>query len=184
LEVEHLPTQAKIDRVQALKEKIERSTITLTADYTGISVNEMNNLRKQMRDAGVEFTVVKNTLMHLASEQAQRPNVKEIVQGPTALALGYDDPLAVAKAVADYIRINRSVLAIRGAVMGDGPIMGPAEVNRLAALPPKPQLLATLLGQLQSPIRRLLGILNGPLTSLDGLLQARIRQLESQDSGA
>ena len=179
-----MPTQAKIDRVQTLKDKIERSTITLTTDYTGVSVNEMTDLRRRLREAGVEFTVVKNTLMHLASDQAQRPNVKEIVQGPTAVALGYEDPLDVAKAVSDYIRNNRSVLSIRGAVMGDGPVMGAAEVNRLAALPPKAQLLATLLSQLQSPVQRLMGILNGPLTSLDGLLQARIRQLESQDAGA
>ena len=144
----------------------------------------MTDLRRRLRDAGVEFTIVKNTLMYLAADQAQRPNVKEIDQGPTALALGYDDPLDVAKAVADYIRTSRSVLSIRGAVIGGGPVMSSAEVNRLAALPPKAQLLATLLGQLQSPIQRLLGIFNGPLTSLDGLLQARIRQLEGQDAGA
>ena len=101
-----MPTQEKIDRVQELKDKLERSTITVTTDYTGITVNEMTDLRSRMRSAGVEFTVVKNTLMYLASEEAQRPNVKEIVQGPTAVALGYDDPLDVAKAVSDYIRTS------------------------------------------------------------------------------
>ncbi len=179
-----MPTQRKIDRVEELKEKLERSTITLTTSYTGISVNEMTDLRRRMREAGVEFTVVKNTLMQLASDQAQRPNVKEIVQGPTAVALGYDDPLDVAKAVTEYIRTARSTLAIQGAVLGDGPAMDSAEVNRLASLPPKPQMVATLLGQLQSPAQRLLGALNGPLTNLGGLLQARIRQLEGQEAGA
>ncbi len=179
-----MPTQEKMNRVQELKDKLKRSTITVTTDYTGISVNEMTDLRSRMRSAGVEFTVVKNTLMYLASEQAQRPNVKEIVQGPTAVALGYDDPLDVAKAVSDYIRTSRSVLAIRGAVMGDGPVMSAVEVTRLAALPPKPQLVASLLGQLQSPIQRLLGVLNGPLINLDRLMQARITQLEQQEAGA
>lgn len=179
-----MPTQEKIDRVQELKDKLERSTITVTTDYTGITVNEMTDLRSRMRSAGVEFTVVKNTLMYLASEEAQRPNVKEIVQGPTAVALGYDDPLDVAKAVSDYIRTSRSALAIRGAVMGDGPVMSAADVARLAALPPKPQLVANLLGQLQSPIQRLLGVLNGPLVNLDRLIQARITQLEQQEAGA
>jgi large subunit ribosomal protein L10 len=173
-----------MNRVQELKDKLERSTITVTTDYTGISVNEMTDLRSRMRSAGVEFTVVKNTLMYLASEEAQRPNVKEIVQGPTAVALGYDDPLDVAKAVSDYIRTSRSALAIRGAVMGDGPVMSAADVARLAALPPKPQLVANLLGQLQSPIQRLLGVLNGPLVNLDRLIQARITQLEQQEAGA
>ncbi len=177
-----MPTEQKIDRVSALKEKLERCTIAVTADYTGISVNEMTELRRRMRAVGVEFTVVKNTLMDLAAEAASRPQVKEIVQGPTAVAFGYDDPQAVARAFADYIRTTRSVLAVRGAVMGDGPAMAPAEVNRLAALPSKPQLVATLMAQLQAPIQRLLTVLNGPLRNLDALLQARIRQLESTES--
>lgn len=178
-----MPTQEKIDRVEALKDKLERCSIALSADYTGISVNEMTELRRQMRAAGVEFTIIKNTLMYLASDAAHRPNVKEIVQGPTAVALGYDDPLDVAKAVADYIRTSRSSLTIRGAVLGDGPAMQASEVNRLAALPPKPQLLAILLGQLQAPIQRLASILNGPLQSLDGLIMARISQLEESGAG-
>ena len=178
-----MPTQEKIDRVNALKDKLERSTITLTADYTGMSVNEMVDLRRRMRAAGVEFTIVKNTLMELAAEAAQRPQVKELVQGPTAIAFGYDDPLDVAKAVSDYVRSTRSVLAVRGAVLGDGPVMSPAEVNRMATLPSKPQLVANLLGQLQAPIQRLLGAMNGPLQNLGGLLQARIRQLESAEAG-
>ena len=178
-----MPTKDKIDRVAALKDKLERCSIALATDYTGIKVNEMTELRRQMRAAGVEFTIVKNTLMYRASDDAQRPQVKEIVQGPTAVALGYDDPWDVAKAVADYIRTSRSSLTIRGAVLGDGPVMPPAEVNRLGALPPKPMVLATLLGQLQAPIQRLLTVLNGPLQNLDGLIQARIRQLEAGESG-
>ena len=179
-----MPTQQKIDRVNALKEKLERSTIALTADYTGVSVNEMTELRRRMRAAGVEFTIIKNTLMDLAAEAAQRPQIKEIVQGPTAIAFGYDDPLDVAKAVSEYVRTTRSVLAVRGAILGDGPVMSPSEVNRLATLPSKPQLVANLMRQLQSPIQRLMGVMNGPLQNLDSLLQARIRQLESAEAGA
>ena len=178
-----MPTQEKIDRVAVLKDKLERCSIAVATDYTGITVNEMTVLRRQMRAAGVEFSIVKNTLTYRASDAAQRPQVKEIVQGPTALALGYDDPWAVAKAVADYIRTSRSTLKILGAVMGDGPAMPASEVTRLAALPPKPQLLASLLSQLQSPIQRLVSVLNGPLQNLDGLIHARIRQIEAGESG-
>ena len=178
-----MPTQHKIDRVSSLKDKLERSTIAVTADYTGISVNEMTDLRRRMRDSGVEFTIIKNTLMDLAAEASQRPQLKEIVSGPTAVAFGYDDPLEVAKAIADYVRTSRSSLAVRGAIMGDGPILLAADVARLAALPSKPQLVASLMGQLQAPIQRLLSVLNGPLQKLDSLLQARIRQLESVEFG-
>ncbi len=178
-----MPTEQKKGRVNALKEKLERCTIAVTTDYTGISVNEMTELRRRMRTAGVEFTVVKNTLMDLAAEGANRPQVKEIVEGPTAVAFGYEDPLIVAKVLFEYIRTTRSALEIRGAVMGDGLALEPAVVNRLATLPSKPQLVALLMAQLQAPIQRLLAVLNGPLVSFDGLLQARIRQLESTESG-
>ena len=179
-----MPTQEKFDRVTALKEKLEKCTIALTANYTGISVNEMVELRRRMRAAGAEFTVVKNTLMDLAAEAAQRPQVKEIVQGPTVVAFGYGDPLEVAKAVSEYVRTSRSTLSVQGAVLEAGLVLQPAEVNRLATLPSKPQLVANLMGQLQAPMQRLLRVLNGPLQNLDSLLQARIRQLESAESGS
>lgn len=174
-----MPTQQKFNRVSELKDKLERCTIALTADYTGVSVNEMVELRRRMRSAGAEFMVVKNTLMDLAADAAQRPQVKQIVQGPTAVAFGFDDPVQVARAITEYVRTTRSVLTVRGAFLSDGPVLSQADVGRLAALPAKPQLVAQLLGQLQAPLQRLLGVLNGPLQNLDGLLQARIRQLES-----
>ena len=178
-----MPTQTKIDRVNELKEKLERCSIAIATDYSGISVNALTELRQRMRAADVEFMIVKNTLTHLAAEAAGRPQVKEVVQGPTALSFGYDEPVAAAKAVADYIRINRSPMTIRGAVLGDGQAMPAAQVVRLASLPSKPQLVANLLGQMQAPLQRLLAVLNGPLRNLDALLQARIRQLESSESG-
>ena len=176
-----MPTEAKIQRVDELQDKLKRCSIAVAADYTGLTVNEMTDLRRRMRAAGVDFTVVKNTLTYLASEAAGRPQVKEIVQGPTVLAFGYDDPQDVARALSDYIRTTRSSLAIRGAVLGDGPVLPPGDVTRLASLPSKSQMVATLMGQLQSPLQRLLGVLNGPLRNLDALLQARIQQLESGD---
>ncbi|MCH7737371.1 MAG: 50S ribosomal protein L10 [Chloroflexi bacterium] len=175
-----MPTQQKRDRVQDIKGRLERSSIAMTTKYSGISVNQMVELRRAMKAGGVDFTIVKNTLLHLAAEEAQIPQLKEIVEGPTAIALGYEDPAEAAKTVADYIRTGGSTLAIMGAVMGGGAVMSSAEVTKLASLPPKAVLLAMLLGQMQSPISRLLSVLNGPLQSLDNVLQARIRQLEAE----
>ncbi|HZA25984.1 MAG TPA: 50S ribosomal protein L10 [Dehalococcoidia bacterium] len=177
-----MPTQAKIDQVRELKEKLERCSITITANYTSIPGNEMTELRRRARAAGVEFVVIKNTLMGLAADAAQRPQIKEILQGPTAVAFGYNDPVEVAKTLHDYIRTTRSALTLQGAVLGNGPALPAREVERLATLPPKPQLVAQLLGQFQAPIQRLLLVLNGPLRNLDGLLQARIRQLEGGET--
>jgi len=116
-----LPTQQKIDRVQDIKGRIERSTIAMTTRYSGISVNQMIELRRAMKAGGVDFTIVKNTLLSLAADEAQKPQLKEIVDGPTAIALGYDDPVEAAKAMADFIRTGGTTLAIIGAVMGDEP---------------------------------------------------------------
>jgi large subunit ribosomal protein L10 len=173
-----VPTEAKIEQVSKLKDQLERSAITVTAGYSGITGASMTDLRARMRAAGVELVVVKNTLLGLAADAAHRPQVKSIVQGPTAVAFGFGDPVETAKALQDYIRATRSPLAIQGAVLGSGPALPATEVERLASLPPKPQLVASLLGQLQMPIASLLSVLNGPLRNLDSLLQQRIKQLE------
>ena len=179
-----MPTQAKIDKVSELKEKLEKCSIVVTASYSNIPVNEMTELRRRTREAGVEFLVIKNSLMGLAADAAQVPQLKEITQGPTAIALGYDEPVDVARVLHDYIRSTRSALAIQGAVMGGGPVLQKPEVERLATLPPRDQLVAQLLGQLQAPIYGLLSVLSGPLRSFGGLLQARIHQLETEGAAA
>lgn len=176
-----MPTQQKLDKVQDIKDRLERSSITMTANYSGISVNQMIELRRAMKAGGVEFTIVKNTLLSLAADEAQKPQLKEIVQGPTAIAFGYNDPVEAAKAVSDFARNGGTSLAVIGAVMGDGEAMSPSEFTRLASLPPKPIILAMLLGQLQSPITRLVTVMNGPMQGLGNVLAARVRQIEEED---
>ena len=175
-----MPTQAKIDQVKDLREKLEKCSIAVTTTYTNISVNEMTELRRQARSAGLDFIVVKNTLMGRAADAAQLPQLKEVMQGPTAVAFGYDEPVDVARILHNYIRTTRSALTIQGAVMGGGPALNTRDVERLSTLPTRPQLIAQLLGQMQGPIYRLLRVLNGPLSKFGYLLQARIRQLEAE----
>ncbi|HEU0022938.1 MAG TPA: 50S ribosomal protein L10 [Dehalococcoidia bacterium] len=175
-----MPTQAKIDQVKDLREKLEKCSIAVTTTYTNISVNEMTELRRQARSAGLDFMVVKNTLMGRAADAAQLPQLKEVMQGPTAVAFGYDEPVDVARILHNYIRTTRSALTIQGAVMGGGPALNTRDVERLSTLPTRPQLIAQLLGQMQGPIYRLLRVLNGPLSKFGYLLQARIRQLEAE----
>jgi large subunit ribosomal protein L10 len=185
-----MPTRKKIDMVEELSDKLARCTIAVATDFTGLSGNMMTELRQNMRDKHVEYRVVKNTITRLAAESASNPQIKEVVQGPTGLAFGYGDPVEVAKALVEYIRVNRSTLAIRGAVL-DGHTLTPAQVVSLSNLPPRAQLVAmllgqiqspvaTLLGQLQAPARSLLAVLNGPVASLAVLLQQRAAQMSSQ----
>jgi large subunit ribosomal protein L10 len=187
-----MPTQKKIDQVAELAEKLNRATITVATDPSGQPVNTMTDLRSKMRERQVEYRVVKNTLAYLAADAANNPHVREIIQGPTALAFGYDNPVDVAKALEEYIRVNRSTLTIRGAVL-NGKRLSRDEVITLSRLPAPEVLVGQLMGQLQAPIsrfvgqlqaplQRLLGALSGPHSSLASLLQQRVEQLRSQGS--
>ena len=179
-----MPTQAKVDKVAELQEKLERCSIAVTTGFSRIPVNEMTDLRRRTREAGVELVVIKNSLMSLAADAANMPQLRDIMEGPTTVAFGYDEPVDVAKTLSDYIRTTRSALIIQGAVVGGGPALPTPEVERLAALPPRPILLSQLLGQIQAPISGLINVLNGPLWAFGGVLQARIQQLEEAGEGA
>ncbi len=174
-----MPTGEKERQVEELKDRFVRCTIAVATDYTGLPVNTLTELRQRLRDQGMEYRVVKNTLAYVAADEISRPQIKDIVQGPTGLAFGYGDPVEAAKTLTDYIRSTRSTLSIKGALV-DNRILGPGEVAAFAQLPPKPQLLAHILGQMQTPISRLLAVLNGPVVGLATLLQRRLEQLRSE----
>lgn len=178
-----MPTQAKMDRVTELKEKLENSSIVISAGFSGMGSNQMVDLRRRMRDGGVEFVVIKNNLLNLAADAADIPQLKDIITGQTGIALGYEDPVAAAKTVNDAA-VAGGILRINGAIVDRGDAMAASEVSRLAALPPRPVLVAQLLGNMQSPLYGLLSILSGPLRSLAYLLQARSDQLQQTESAA
>ncbi len=172
-----MPTQAKAESVDTLAEKIDRSTIVITTDYTGMPVGEMTALRRALREGGVEYRIVKNTLAYLAADKAGKPSVKEIVQGPTGIAFGYGEPTDPAKILSDFIRSTRSVMKIRGAAL-DGAALDSQEVERLASLPTRDELMAQLLSRMNSPISGLVNVLNGPLAGLARVLQSHVTNLQ------
>lgn len=177
-----MPTQEKVDRVAELKDKLERSSIVVSTGYTGMNANQMVDLRRRMREGGVEFVVIKNNLLNLAADAAEVPQLKDIITGQTAIAVGYDDAALIAKAVNDAANASAGGLSIHGAVVSRGETMPPAEVFRLAALPPRPVLVAQLLGNMQSPMYGLLSVLNGTIRSLAYVLQARMDQLQPAEA--
>jgi large subunit ribosomal protein L10 len=160
---------------------LENCSIVISTGCTGIGVNQMVNLRRRMREGGVEFIVIKNNLLNLAADGANVPQLKDVVTGQTAIALGYDDAAVIAKAVADAARAD-GTLQINGAVVGSGLAMDTAEVTRLASLPPQPVLVAQLLGNMQGPLYALASVLNGTIAGLAYALQARIDQMQPADA--
>jgi len=173
-----VPTETKISIVQELSKLIEGSTIAISADYTNMSVGDMTDMRRALREKNVEFRVVKNSLLYLAAEAAGKPLMRDIVEGPTGIAFGYADPVEPAKALNDFVQATRVPLKIMGGVMGDRSLSA-EEVATLATLPSKSELIARLLGQLQSPISGLAYVLNAPIASLARVLQRRSESIAS-----
>jgi large subunit ribosomal protein L10 len=158
-----------------------RSTQTLmVADYRGLNMPEIEELRTRLLEAGARFTVVKNTLTKLAAEQAGTTDVLELIDGPTAIAFleAEGDPVAVAKVLNETARAH-DVLVIRGGIL-DGAVVGDADIKRLATLPPAEVLRAQLAGAVVAPLTMVVGLFTAPLRELVGVIDARIRQLEEQ----
>ena len=185
-----MPTQKKIDIVAELRDQIERSAISIAAEFRGLTVTEMVQLRRVIRDAGVQMRVVKNRLFLLAVAEAGRPEMAKLIDGPTAIIFSYDDVVAPAKAATEYMRTGSDSFAVRNGVM-EGQVLSAAEVNDLASLPPKEVLIGQIAGALQEPVRQLAGlfakVLNIPprrllddsLFTFAGLLEARANQIEA-----
>jgi large subunit ribosomal protein L10 len=162
-----------------------RSTETLiVADYRGLSVTEINELRGQLLDHGARFTVVKNTLTRRAAEEAGADALLALLEGPTAIAFlrSDGDPVAVAKALNAAARTTR-VLQIRGGIL-DGREIGEDDVKNLATLPPADVLRAQLVGAVSGPLTTVVGLFTAPLRDLVNVIDARIKQLKEQGGGA
>ena len=99
-----MPTARKMQQVEDLRQRVERATIAISTDYRGLTVAQTQALRRRLREANVEMRVVKNTLVRLAAHQSGREDMLPIVEGPTALVLGYDDIIAPARVLTEYIR--------------------------------------------------------------------------------
>ncbi|MEE2885593.1 MAG: 50S ribosomal protein L10 [Chloroflexota bacterium] len=176
-----MPTQQKVDQVNSIQGWIDKCTIAISTDHTGLNVTDMNLLRKSLRESGIEYRVIKNRLAHIAADNSTKPEIKEIVKGPTGIAFGYDDPLAPAKVLSEFVKSTRSPLIIRGAVMGQS-VLTADQVQALADLPSKEELLSRLLGQLNAPITSLLYVLNGPVQGLARVLSRRIETMPEEEN--
>lgn len=178
-----MPTAKKQEAVAELVSLLSQSKIAILTDYRGMTVSEMSDLRRRLREAGVELHVTKNTLTRLAAERTHKGELGSLLVGPTAVAFGKDDEVRTARVLVDYVRGTRTVLKIKGGVVGSQ-VVNADQVTTLATLPPKDQLIAQVLGGLQSPLAGLLSVLQGNVRSLAGVLEAIRQQMEETSGGA
>ena len=143
--------EAKQQAVNEIAEKLRGSATTVVADYRGLNVTQVTELRKQLREAGVEFQVLKNSLVRRATAEAELSELDEVLTGPTAIAFSREDAVAPAKILADFAKKNEA-LEIKGGVV-EGRVVDVNQIKELAALPSREGLLSMLLSVLQAPVR-------------------------------
>ena len=169
--------EQKEEVVDELTQRLKAAETLLVADYRGLTMPQIDELRTRLLESGAKFTVVKNTLTRRAAGAAGTEALLTLLDGPSAIAFleADGDMVAAAKALADAARESR-VLAIRGGVM-QGRTMSAAEVESLATLPTVDVLRGQVLAAIIAPVTALAGLVNAPLQNLYGLLDARIEQL-------
>lgn len=145
--------EEKEQLVQEIADRFARSKTTIVTDYRGLNVAEVTELRKQLREAGVEYQVLKNTMTRRAAEKAQMGGIQEYLKGPSAIAFGFDDVVAPAKVLYNFAKKHKA-LELKGGIV-EGRVVSPAEVENLASLPSREGLLSMLLSVMQAPMRNL-----------------------------
>jgi len=173
-----MPTQAKIEEVNRLKEMFERATSLVLADYRGLTANEMVELRARFTKQGLEFRVVKDTLARIAAEQAGLEGLAELFSGPIGVAVGYDDPVLAFKLAEECRKTYSPNYNLKGGVF-QGEVVREEEIERYSKLPSREELLAKLAMLLQSPMRALAVMLKAKIRELAIVLnEVRIKREE------
>jgi len=170
--------EQKAEQVELLTEKLKKAKVAVLTDYRGLTVSQIQELRGKLRTGNVEYRVVKNTLARRAAEAAGLPALQSELEGPVAIAFGYDDLSLPAKLINEFVRATRLKLDVKGGLV-EGRVVSPDQVKQLADLPSRETLLAQLLGTLQSPVGQLLAIMQTPHQQLLGALNAYKNKLEA-----
>jgi large subunit ribosomal protein L10 len=160
----------KQELVTKLAKRLQGAATIYVTDFTGLDVAQITQLRRRLRAAGADYAVVKNSLARRALDTAQVGGIATHVDGPTALVLGGADPVGPAKVLADFAKEFQKPSVRAGVVDGKG--VTPEQVKQLAALPPKPELMAQLAGALQSPLAGFVGSLNGLMWNMLSVLES------------
>ena len=166
-----MPTQAKVVAVEDLKTRFTGVKTVVLTEYRGLTVQQLSDLRKQLRAVSAEYKVVKNRLARLAVASSELKGLSGHLKGPTGLIISKQDPVAVAKALHAFARTNQA-LAIKAGFV-EGQVLPPAGLKALADLPSKDALRSQLVGALQGAMAQLVGLLSAPQRELVYVLQQR-----------
>ena len=167
---ERLKKEDKIHVVSELQGKFEKAKGIVFTDYRGLNVEEITSLRNNLRESALEYRVVKNTLAKRAAEGTPVDAAREIFSGPIGIAVGYDDPVLLAKKILDFSKKNNK-LQLKGGII-EGGVCTPEQIKTISELPSREIQLSMLVGAMQSPLSKMAGLLNATLSRFIYALEA------------
>ena len=170
--------EQKAEQVELLTEKLRKAKVAVLTDYRGLTVSQIQELRGRLRTGDVEYRVVKNTLARRAAAAAGVPALEKELEGPVAIAFGYDDLSLPSKLINDFVRTTRLKIDVKGGLV-EGRVFSPDQVKQLADLPSRETLISQLAGTILSPMAQLAGALQMPLSMLAGALESYQKKLEA-----
>jgi large subunit ribosomal protein L10 len=171
----------KANVVDQLKDKLGKAESVFLADFTGINVKDVNELRTKFRDAEVEYLVAKNTLIRRAVADTPLADLDPYLEGPTALVISSDQGVTAAKII-DEFRGEHDALKLKGGILSEK-IIEAATIEELAKLPTRDELIAKLMGSLNAPVSRLVFVLNDTIGRAVRVLAQVAQSKESEDQG-
>ena len=175
-----MPTEQKTETINDLSQQMTAAKSIVLADFTGLDVASVTQLRRSLRSASVDYRVVKNRLAKRAASDAGLSSLEEFFSGPTAMAFGLDDPLEPIRVLQKFVDTGGK-LSIKSGFM-DGQVLSPEQVKALASLPSRDELLGKVIGAVQSPMYGLVGVFSALLRNLAGVVAA-IEEAKRQQSG-
>ncbi|KUO52607.1 MAG: 50S ribosomal protein L10 [Desulfitibacter sp. BRH_c19] len=170
--------RVKEQTVQEITEKLQNSMTAVITDYRGLNVAQATKLRNELREVNVEYKVLKNTLTKIAAQNMGLEELKQYLDGPTAIAFSTEDPVAPAKVLAQFSKNNKA-LEIKGGVL-EGKVVSLDQIIALAELPSREELLAQVVRGMQSPLVGMANVLSGPLRNMVNVLDAVRKEKEVQ----
>ena len=166
-----MPTQEKVEAVEELKSRLDGVKTVVLTEYRGLTVQQLSDLRKQLRAVSAEYKIVKNRLARLAIASSELQGLTTHLKGPTGVITSKEDPVAVAKALHAFARTNQALAVKAGYV--EGQMLAPAALKALADLPSREAIRAQLVGAIQGILAGLVGVLAAPQRELVYVLQQR-----------
>ena len=167
-----MPNAEKQRIVSELRDIVAQSKGAILTDYRGLTVAEVTNLRRKLREVDAEYHIVKNTLFKIAMGDSLNPDIENLLAGPTAIAFAHDDIVAPTKALLDFLRdLRKPEIKVKGGWV-EGRIYSPDQVTALSKLPPREQIVAQLVGTLNGPVSQLVGTLDNIIGEFVRTIQA------------